>query len=316
MSELREALREYLRIRRSLGFKLVTQTRILRGFLAFADRENAAHVTIPLVLRWIGQPSRAQEGTWAGRLSVVRCFARWWSATDPQTEIPPQALMPMSRWRRRPHSYHEDDVPRLLAEATRMRSRLGLRGLTYTTFFGLIAATGLRVSEALALDRGDVDLEEALLTIRRTKFGKDRLVPIHPTTANALKDYAARRDRFLRTVSTKGFFVAESGRRVTQYAARYCFAKLSQRIGLRQPVPRNKLGRGPRIHDLRHRFAVRTLVDWYRADKNVDQEIPKLATYLGHASVEGTYWYIEAVPELLLLAAERQHRRAGGDTPP
>jgi integrase/recombinase XerD len=310
MNQLRHAVREYVAVRRSLGFKLETQARILRGFVAFAEREGAAHVTTPLVLRWIGQPSKAQEGTWATRLSVVRCFARWWSSRDPQTEMPPQALMPTRKAWRRPHTYHEDDVPRLLAAAARMRSRLGLRGPTYMTIFGLIAATGLRVSEALALDRGDVDLDEALLTIRRTKFGKDRLVPIHSTTADALKEYAARRDSIFRSVSTKAFFVAESGRRVTDCAARYSFAKLSQRTGLRQPVPRNKLGHGPRIHDLRHRFAVRTLVDWYRAGKDVDREIPKLAAYLGHSSVAGTYWYVEAVPELLLLAAERQHARS------
>ncbi len=317
MSELRNAVREYLAVRHSVGFKLETQGRILRGFVAFAEREGAAHVTIPLVLRWIGQPSKAQEATWAKRLSVIRCFARWWSVSDPQTEIPPQALMPRRKatWRR-PHAYHEGDVPRLLAAAARMRSRLGLRGQTYMTIFGLIATTGLRVSEALALDRGDVDLDQALLTIRRTKFGKDRLVPIHPTTADALKEYATRRDSIFRSVSTKAFFVAESGRRVTDCAARYSFAKLSQRTGLRQPVPRNKLGRGPRIHDLRHRFAVRTLVDWYRASKDVDREIPKLAAYLGHSSVAGTYWYVEAVPELLLLAAERQRVRSVRETSP
>lgn len=310
MSQLRDALGEYLVVRRSLGFHLNSQARILRGFVAFAERQDAAYITIPLVLRWISEPSRAQAATWATRLSVVRGFARWWQATDSRTEVPPQALLPQPYLRKPPHVFDENDVPRLLAETALLPSRRGLRGATYSTFFGLVAATGLRVSEALALDRGDVDCDEALLTIRRTKFGKDRFIPIHRSTADVLSDYAARRDSILRSASTKAFFVAESGRRVTEWAARYAFARVSQRIGLRQPVPGYGLGRGPRIHDLRHRFATRTLVDWYRDGKNVDMEIPKLAAYLGHSSVAGTYWYIEAVPELLLLAAERQRTQA------
>jgi integrase/recombinase XerD len=307
MNELRHAVRDYLALRRSLGFKMETHEHILRGFIAFANRERAAHITIPLVLRWTEQPSRACQGTRARRLSVVRCFARWWSMTDGDTEVPPEALIPMRKWvRRRPAVYKDDDIARLLAAAARMRSRLGLRGRTYMTLFGLIAATGLRVSEALTLERADVDLERALLTIRRTKFGKNRLVPIHPTTANALKEYAVRRDATFCSLATRTFFVSEAGRRLSPDAARYAFARLSQRTGLRPPMPRRKMGRGPRIHDLRHRFAIQTLIKWYRDGRNVDREIPKLAAYLGHSSAEGTYWYIEAVPELLLLAAKRQ----------
>lgn len=313
MNELRDALEEYLAIRRSLGFKLHTDARILRTFVVFAERDGSDHITVALVLRWIAQPSRAQAPRRAKCLSVVRCFARWWSATDPRTQVPPQDLLPLRmNLRRRPHAYDEDDVPRLLTEAARLPSRKGLRGLTFVTFLGVIAATGLRLSEALALDRGDVDLQKALLTIRRTKFGKDRVIPVHPTTRQALAEYAAERDRILRRFSGPAFFVAETGRRLTEWAARYAFARISQRIGLRRPVPHYGCGRGPRLHDLRHRFAVRTLVDWYRAGVNVDQEMPKLAAYLGHGSVASTYWYLEAVPELLLLATERLRSGSAG----
>lgn len=311
MKQLREAVDEYLAVRRSLGFKLVTDGRILRTFVAFAERNGADHITVALLLRWIGEPSRAQAPRRAKCLSVVRFFARWWSATDPRTEVPPPEMLPVRHhFKRRPHAFNEDDIPRLLAEAARLPSRRGLRGLTFVTCLGLIAATGLRLNEALALDRDDVDLGTGLLTIRQAKFGKDRLVPIHPTTRQALEDYAMERDRLIRHSTGRAFFEAETGRRLTEWAVRYAFARISQRIGIRPPRARYGLGHGPRIHDLRHRFAVRTLVDWYRSGVNVDQEMPKLAAYLGHGSVASTYWYIEAVPELLLLAAERMQSGA------
>jgi integrase len=181
----------------------------------------------------------------------------------------------------------------------------------YSTFFGLIVVTGLRISEAVKLDRDDVDLDQGILTIRRTKFGKSRLVPVHPTTRAALTRYAERRDVILGAKRTPAFFVSEQGRRITVWSARYQFAHLSQQLGHRasngelEGRERYRHGRGPRLHDLRHRFAAHTLLEWYRTGVDVEREIPKLATYLGHGAVEHTYWYIEALPELLQLATER-----------
>jgi integrase/recombinase XerD len=309
MSDLRLALTQYLAVRRSTGFQLKTAERILRSFVGFAEREASVHITTALALRWIQQPSKAQALTWSGRLSVVRCFAKWWSATDPQTEVPPWALLPHGPKRRHPCRWGEDDVPRLLQATALLPSCKGLRGLTYAVFFGLIATTGMRISEALALNRGDVNLEDGVLTIRRTKFAKSRLVPLHATTCRTLAAYAASRDHIAHRASTPAFFLSESGERITEWSARYNFARVSQKIGLRRPEPRCRYGRGPRLHDLRHRFAVQTLVDWYRAGLNVDREIHKLAAYLGHGSVSYTYWYIEGVPELLDLASQRVRER-------
>jgi integrase len=180
-----------------------------------------------------------------------------------------------------------------------------LRGLTFTTLFGLLIVTGLRISEALALDDTDVQRRDAQLRIRRTKFGKSRLVPLHALTIAALTAYADRRDRVLPRRTTPAFFVSEQGGRLTVCVADYTFARLSGQIGLRPPVHGHRLGHGPRLHDLRHRFAIQTLVGWYRAGLDVDPLLPLLATYLGHVHVHETYWYLEAVPELLALATER-----------
>lgn len=244
---------------------------------------------------------------------MLRRFALWRSASDPRTEVPPEGLLPHRYRRKPPYIYTDDEVDQLVRAAAQLPSPAGLRGLTYSTFFGLVAVTGLRMSEGVALDREDVDLDGGVLTIRRAKFGKSRLVPVHCSTRSALQGYAEQRDRILVRVRPPAFFVAEHGTRITKWSAAYNFAKVSQRTGLRLPVRGRRHGRGPRIHDLRHRFAVRTLIDWYRSGKDVEREMPKLATYLGHVHINDTYWYLEAVPELLQLATERlmQGRQPG-----
>lgn len=311
MSELRDALDEYLCLRRSLGFQLHQPEATLRNFVAFAESEGSSYINLALALRWSEQ-SKAQPATKAERFAMVRRFALWRSASDPRTEVPPDGLLPQRYRRKPPYIYSDDEVEQLVREAAQLPSPKGVRGLTYSTFFGLVAATGIRMSEGVALDREDVDLDEGVLTIRGTKFGKTRLVPVHSSTRTALQRYAKRRDRVIPAVATPAFFVAEHGTRITKWSSAYNFAKVSQRIGLRPPARGH--GRGPRLHDLRHRFAVRTLIDWYRSGKDVEREMPKLATYLGHVHITDTYWYIEAVPELLQLATERlmDERQEGG----
>jgi integrase len=177
----------------------------------------------------------------------------------------------------------------------------------------LLAATGLRPGEALALDARDVDIANGILSIRETKFGKSRFVPLHETTRVALAHYAERRDEAIRRPRTDAFLISERGTRLSSCATRRTFAQISCAIGLRQRATGRRIGRGPRLHDLRHSFATRRLIEWYRAGLDVDRELPKLATYLGHVHVAYTYWYIQAVPELLQLAAERSAaRQAGG----
>ncbi len=314
MSELRESIEEYLAVRRSLGFKLAEVGRCLRNFVDFAQDEGASYITTELVLRWVQLATHVQPATRAARLASVRRFAAWHSATDPRTEVPPQGLLPHRYRRTRPYIYSDDEISRIVLTAGELASAKGLRARTYSTLFGLLAVTGMRVSEALSLDRTDVDLEARVLTLRRTKFGKTRLVPVHPSTCDALRAYGHDRDQIVRASFTAGFFVSEHGTRISGCATRSTFAKVSREIGLRAPAQGQRRGHGPRLHDMRHRFAVKTLIDWYRAGLDVEVEIPKLATYLGHVHVHDTYWYLEAVPELLALAAERlldQHEEGG-----
>lgn len=307
MSPLRQAVDEYLALRHALGFSLRLPGAMLHHFAAFLERHGAPYITRDLALRWAQQPATAQPSTWANRLAAVRRFAQFWSASDPRTEVPPLGLLPHRYARKPPYIYTADDIRRLIAAARQLPSATGLRPATYATLLGLLAVTGLRISEALALNRADVDGAEAVLTVRRTKFGKSRLVPVHPATQRALGRYARRRDRVYPKPTTESFFVSERGARLTQCTVRYTFNRLSRQVGLRGPADR----RGPRLHDLRHRLAVTTLLRWYRAGVDVERHLPALSTYLGHRHVADTYWYLSAVPELLRLAAARLEARGG-----
>lgn len=309
MSPLRQALQKYLAIRRSLGFQLRVPAVCLRGFVTFLEEAGATHITTELALEWARRPTRVRPATWGRRLAMVRRFARWHRAADPRTEVPPDDLLPCRQPRKPPYIYTDDEIDRLIRAARELPSPRGLRALSYATLFGLLAATGMRISEALNLDRADIDPDRGVLTIRLTKFGKSRLVPLHASACEALNEYARQRDRILPASLSRGFFLSEAGRRISRQSARYTFAKVSRRIGLRGPAPRYRCGRGPRLHDMRHRFAARTLIDWYRVGLDVEREMPRLSAYLGHARVNDTYWYLEAVPELLQLATRRLMER-------
>ena len=303
MSALQRGLRQYLALRCRLGFESKDVHWALNKFVRFLDVEGASHITTELALRWATQAVGVQPATWAWRLGTVRRFAVWFSALDPRTEVPPQKLLPYRFRRQRPYIYSNIEIEQIIRTAARLVSPKELRGCTYSTLFGLLAVTGMRISEAISLDRNDVDLVEGILHIRMAKRGKSRLVPVSLSTQNALKAYAEARDRIIPHPATQAFFLLERGSRVTKCVAEWTFAQVSKSIGLR---PQGKRwGKGPRLHDMRHRFAVKTLIDWYRAGLDVERKIPKLATYLGHVSVNDTYWYIEAVPELLQLATER-----------
>lgn len=309
MSELREAMEEYLDLRRKLGSKLRGVDGVLRSFFAFAESQEASYITTDLALRWARQPVHVQPATWASRLRVVRRFAVWRSATDPRTEVPPEGLLPYRYGRKRPYIYTDEEIGKIIRAARALPSPTGLKGFGFSTIFGLLSVTGMRVSEALALNREDVIVDEGVLRIRRSKFGKSRLVPLHASTSEALRHYAKERDRLIPRPATPAFFLSERGTQVTGWATRYNFAKVSREVGLRSPIEGRRHGTGPRLHDMRHRFAARTLVEWYRAGVDVEREIPKLATYLGHVHANETYWYIEAVPELLELATRRLAER-------
>lgn len=311
MNPVRQGLRHYLALRRRLGFEPRSLEGRLDGFGRFVETERASHITTALALRWATQPANAQPATWSSRLGMVRRFAAWFSAFDPLTEVPAQGLLPHRFRRQPPYVYSDREIQRIMEAAARLPSPKRLRGRTYSTLFGLLVVTGMRISEALALHRDDVDLVQGLLSIRKTKFRKSRLVPVHVSTQDALQAYAKARDRLFPRPDTGAFFLSEQGTRIRKWNAHYTFAQVRRRIGLRPPG--NCRGRVPRLHGLRHRFAARTLIEWYRGGIDVEREIPKLATYLGHAHVNDTYWYIEAVPELLQLATKRlEHRRMRG----
>ena len=314
MSALRDALAKYVAIRRALGSKLGEPAVTLGHFLEFLERKEAQFITTDLALRWAQEHEGVQRATWARRLSMVRQFATWLSALDPRTEVPPQRILEARRQRNKPHIFTDNEIGRLMAEAARLHSPKGLRALTHVTLIGLLAATGLRPGEAFALDTLDVDLQNAVLTIRQSKFGKSRFVPVEDSTRAALTHYADQRDVLCPLRHTDAFLVSEGGTRLQSSTVRRTFASMSCTIGLRAATGAHRIGRGPRLQDFRHTFVTRRLIEWYRAGLDVERELPKLTTYLGHVQVGHTYWYIEAVPELLQLATEHLiERQRGGE---
>ena len=305
MISLRKAVENYLTMRRSLGFKLRDMGYNLHHFVSFMEQQGTSIITSELALRWALQPQDVQPAHWAARLRFVRSFASYWSATDPRTEIPPTGLLPYRTKRATPYIYSDEEIQQILKAAKNLPPSTGLRSWTYYTLFGLMAVTGIRISETIHLDGGDVDLDQQLLTVRLTKFCKSRLIPLHPFTVKKLILYRDRRDQLYPRPTTSRFFLSNQGNRLTDCMVRWTFVRLSRQIGLR------KVGDsfGPRIHDLRHRFAVTTLLHWYQNGVDVEQRLPVLSTYLGHAHVTDTYWYLSAFPELLSLTKDRLEKR-------
>lgn len=312
MRPLSEALQEYLRLRRGLGFKLQEDGTALTQFVSFLEERGATHITTDLAVRWAVEPSNAQPTHWARRLTMVRFFAEYLSAEDPRTEVPPRKLLPCTYHRKPPYIYTDEQVLHLIEVSGQLPSTVssttGLRARTYSTLFGLLAVTGMRISEALALTREDVDLTQGVITVRGSKFGKSRLVPLHPSSRRALQHYAQFRDRIYPRPKAASFLVCERGTRLGYWGVLRTFVRLSREIGLRGQADSH----GPRMHDLRHRFAVVTLVRWYRAGVDVERHIQELSAFLGHVKVSDTYWYLSAVPELMQLAAARLQHREGG----
>jgi len=301
MSDLEKALDEYLDIRRALGFKLRDEGTALPQFLLFLEKKDASFITTDLALQWATLPENVLPTHWARRLTMVRNFAKFRSAVDPRTEIPPQGLLPFRYRRKPPYIYDDGEILRLLEASSHLQSTIGLRASTYSTLFGLLAVTGMRVSEPIALNRRDVDLVRGIQTVQLTKFGKSRLIPVHLSTVEKLSEYSQLRDRLFSSPRCPSFFVSEKGTRLTHWSVRWTFVKLSREIGLRDAQDSH----GPRLHDLRHTFAVKTLLRWYQTGIDVERHMPELAAFLGHTHVNDTYWYISAVPELMRLACER-----------
>jgi integrase/recombinase XerD len=310
MNNLLKELHEYLALRRTLGFALVDNEAALTKFLHFLEARGAPFITIELALQWAQQRSDVARARHTRRLGIVRDFARYVSEADPRTEVPPQGLLPGKIHRPQPYIYTADQIIALMRGASELQPREGLRlrPYTYSTLFGLLAVTGMRVSEAVALDCKDVDWTRGVITVRESKLRKTRLLPVHSSTLEELRDYARRRDKCLRVAPSSSFFVSDRRTRLHLVPVNYTFLLISRRIGLRGASDLH----GPRLHDLRHTFAVRILTDQYRSGVDPERCLPLLATYLGHGNISNTYWYLSATPDLLGAVNSRLEQFLGG----
>jgi integrase len=298
MSGLHAAAEDYLALRHALGFKMERPAPLLRQFVAFLEQEAVSTVTVELAVAWAKQPGGDRRYWWGYRMMVARGFAKHLQTLDPRTEVPPPDLLPRPPLRATPYLYSETDIATLMNAAGALRP--ALRAATYRALIGLLVVTGLRIGEAIRLDRDDLDWTNGLLTVRHSKFGKSREVPLHPSTVEALQTYARLRDRLRPRPATPSFFVSMAGTRLLHSSFSKTFHGLVQQAGLQ----RQSTSCRPRPHDLRHTFAVRTLLDWYRAGLDVEAQMPRLSTYLGHVEPRNTYWYLSATPELLALAGQ------------
>ncbi|HKG49657.1 MAG TPA: tyrosine-type recombinase/integrase [Actinomycetales bacterium] len=299
MSSIRARAEEYLAMRRALGFQLTSFEPKLLSFVGYLETHDLDVVTLDAALTWAtATPRSRDEVHWSRRLMVVRSFARHLVVLDPSTEVPPPDLLPHHYRRVTPYLFNDDEIGRLMHAADGLHPPL--RALTWRTVLGLLTVTGLRVSEACGLDRADVDLDGLLLRVRNTKFGKHRLVPISPSTAEALRGYAVVRDTAF-TEPVPAWFLNTRGRRVDQANLSHTFRTLMDAAGIAAPPGHRR----PRLHDLRHGFATTTLLEWYRDGGDVAARIPRLTTYLGHVDPKSTYWYLTGTPQLLAQAAAR-----------
>jgi integrase len=298
MSALSRHLDDYLRLRRVLGHDLADAARLLPRFVDYLDAHGMAFVTVDAALAWSLQREVPPGSTVPGRrMMAARGFARYLAGIDARNEVPAAGLVRIPRRWRPPFIYTDADVLALMAQARRSIPQ-PLRATTHETLIGLLAATGLRIGEALRLDRGDIDHSEAVLLIRRSKFGKSRQVPLQPSTLDALERYAHRRHQLYPQPTTDGLFVSLHGTRVIYETVWPTFRMLREHSGVGADATVT-----PRLHDFRHSFAVRALLDWYRAGVDVQSRLPWLSTYLGHREPRMTYWYLSAAPELLAYAA-------------
>lgn len=305
MTALAGHVEDYLRVRRALGFKLERAGRILPQLVAYLEGAGATTVTSELAIAWARQPAGAQPQYWAARLTIARGFAAYLQTLDPAAEIPPAGVFAVRCRRSTPYLWSPTDIERLLAAARGLRSPL--RAATFETLFGLLAVTGMRTGETVALQRDDIDLTTGVITIRTpiAKGDRARLIPLHPTTIDALGRYTIARDRLCPRPRSATFFVSGAGTALDRSGVARTLRQLTTALGLRTDTVH------PRATDLRHTYAVRTLIDWQRSGP-IAPRIAILSTYLGHIRPAETYWYLSATPELMAVAADRLQARFGG----
>ena len=302
---LRDSLEDYLALRRALGFKLKTAGRLLGQFVGYLEDRGAGTITTEDALAWAVLP----PGAWqAIRLAAVRGFAAYLHGTDPSVQVPPAGLIRRGNDRATPYIYSDAEISAIITAAGALRPEF--RAATYQALVSLLAASGLRIGEALSLDRGDLDGDQGMLTVRDAKFGKTRLVPLHPSATGALTRYSALRDEHHRRPAAPALFLSTAGTRLLHSNVGLTFNQLTAQAGL----ARRSAACRPRIHDVRHSFAVATVLGWYRDGADVAAMMPRLSTYLGHADPKHTYWYLSAAPELMALAGDRLHAHLQGES--
>jgi integrase/recombinase XerD len=299
MSALCDVAEDYLRMRRALGYKLEIQGLLLNRFVSYLEDINAETVTIENAVAWATLPAAADPSYWAGRLSVVRQFARHLQTLDPACEVPPARLLPYRSRRAIPYLYEPQEIIALMDAAGQLEPPL--LAANYRMLIGLLSVTGLRLGEVIRLDRVDVDDRHQLLRILDSKFGKSREVVLHESTINALKDYGRLRDERFPQSRCEAFLVSTRGTRLRKTCIHHMFVRLVRIAGLSPRSP----GCRPRLHDFRHGFAVRTLLEWHRDGVDVQARLPLLSTYMGHVNPASTFWYLTAAPELLAFVADR-----------
>jgi len=307
MNALRQALADYLAVRRILGYGLARAEKLLAQFLTFVEERGEEHLTIETAIAWATAPANADQSWHSRRLSDVRRFAIHLRGIDPATEAPPADILPGRSHRATPYLYSAEEISALMAATTILRS--SHRRATYRTLIGLLATTGMRVGEAIRLDQHDFDPDDGMLTIRQGKFGKSRELPLHPSVVTALGDYLNRADRPRRAAKAPAIFLSPKSTRLLYVNVQNTFQRLVCHVGI---TPRSATCR-PRLHDLRHGFAVNTILDAYRDGNDPGARLVILSTYLGHINPADTYWYLSASPELLKLAGDRLERHLGGD---
>jgi integrase len=299
MTALEQHATDYLRIRRALGFKLERAEKLLGQYLVYLDTVGQERVSVENALDWARLPAARDGNWWAQRLSVVRCFATYLHALDPAHEIPPADVLVRRTRRAVPYLYTEQEIWGLMTATDQLYSQL--RRATYRTLIGLLAVTGMRVGEAIRLDRADLDAAAGVLTVRNSKFGKSRELPLHPTTVTALREYLRIRGGHRHADVSDALLISQAGTRLIYCNVHTTFRQLRADAGL---TARSAACR-PRVHDLRHRFAVQTLLDWYRDGIDVPPRLPLLSTYMGHTHPRHTFWYLQAAPELMAIAGQR-----------
>jgi len=305
---LRHSLEEYLALRRALGFKLKTAGRLLDQFVSWLEDRGTSTITTADALEWATRPAGASQAWQSIRLSMVRGFAAYLHGTDPSVQVPPPGLIRRGNDRATPYLYSDAEISAVIAAAGTLRPEF--RAVTYQTLISLLWASGVRIGEALCFDRGDLDPGQGMLTIRDAKFGKTRLIPLHPTATAALARYSALRDEHHPRPADPALFVSTAGTRLRHSNVSLTFAKLTAQAGL----ARRSASCRPRIHDVRHSYVVNTVLGWYRDGADVAAMMPRLSTYLGHNDPKHTFWYLSAAPELMALAGDRLHAHLNGQS--